>query len=83
MRSKRLCDRARRNDRFFSDEVCSARPSSSTRLWKPVSSATSNGVTLRLFGTQSEFPEAIHPFFDLEQLAEFAEPKKVLRLVNG
>src|ERR1051326_1596739 len=59
MRSKRLCDRARRNARFFSCEPGSARTSTLTRLWKPVSTATSNGVTLRSFGIQSEFPEAI------------------------
>src|SRR6185503_20257297 len=60
MRSKRLCETARRNARFFSCELGSARTSSWTRLWKPVSTATSNGVTLRSFGIRSEFPEAIH-----------------------
>ena len=60
MRSKRLEESAHRNARFFSCELGSLRTSILTRLWKPVSSATSNGVTLRSFGTQSEFPEAIH-----------------------
>ena len=59
MKSSRFRERACERARSFSSWLVSFRTSSSTRLWKPVSSATFKGYVLRPSGTQSDLPEPI------------------------